>query len=68
MKIGIVIAFVVACSLVLWLGCGGVDLDRRIPAEPGGKLSVEVALGSGFSFDKGSLTQARMPSQMAAIK
>ena len=40
----------------LWLGCSGVDLDRRIPVDPGGKLSVALTLGWGFAFDKGSLT------------
>jgi hypothetical protein len=31
------------------------DLDERIPVEPGGSLVVDIELGGGISFDKGSL-------------
>jgi hypothetical protein len=31
------------------------DFDERIPVGPGGSLEVEVALGDGISFDRGSL-------------
>lgn len=52
----ILLAVGVACSLSLWLACGGVDLDRRLPAQPGGRLSIDMQLGWGLAFDKGSLT------------
>jgi hypothetical protein len=45
-----------ACCLGLWLAWGGVDLDRRIAARPGEKLSIDMQLAWGLAFDKGSLT------------
>ena len=42
-------------AAVFWWSCSTGDLDRSIPLSPGGSLSVDVELGSGFSFDHGSL-------------
>jgi hypothetical protein len=36
-------------------GCGDGDIDRRISVQPGGELSIQIELGSGLSFDHGSL-------------
>jgi len=32
------------------------NFDRRLPVGPGGAIAVDIALGSGISFDHGSLT------------
>jgi hypothetical protein len=50
------LAIVIGASLCLWLACGGVDLDRRVAAQSGGKLAIDMQLAWGFAFDKGSLT------------
>lgn len=42
-------------AALLGSSCGGPDFDRRVAAPPGGDLSVDVELGSGISFDHGSL-------------
>ena len=34
---------------------GGDEVDERVSARPGGELKVDVVLGSGLAFDKGSL-------------
>jgi len=51
---------IVAVAALICLGsvCGGCsngDIERRIAVEPGGEVSVDIVLGSGFSFDHGSL-------------
>ena len=56
-KTGLLVGAALAVpALGLWLNCGGVDRDQRVAAKRGGTLSVDLTLGSGFSFDKGSLT------------
>ncbi len=42
-------------AALLGSACGGADFDRSLPARAGGELWVDLELGSGFSFDKGSL-------------
>lgn len=43
-----------AASALGW-GCGDADINRQIAVRPGGELSIDIALGSGVSFDHGSL-------------
>ena len=50
----------VLVAVLVPITCGSVDgspsdLDERIPVEPGGTAYLDVELGEGFSFDKGSL-------------
>ncbi|MFP8881278.1 MAG: DUF4097 family beta strand repeat-containing protein [Myxococcota bacterium] len=49
-----VAAGLAAASAFGW-GCGGGDIDRQIAVQPGGELSIDIELGSGISFDHGSL-------------
>lgn len=44
-----------AAASALGCGCGDGDIDRRFAAQPGGELSIDIELGSGVSFDRGSL-------------
>jgi hypothetical protein len=37
-------------------GCGAGDVEQRLAAKPGGSVSVDIELGSGISFDHGSLS------------
>ncbi len=40
---------------LLYSSCGDSDYDYSLSARPGGELSVDIELGSGVSFDRGSL-------------
>ncbi len=40
---------------ILYSSCGDSDYDHSLSVRPGGELSVDIELGSGVSFDRGSL-------------
>jgi len=44
-----------AAMSTLGVGCGDGGIDRRIAVQPGGEVSIHIELGSGLSFDRGSL-------------
>jgi len=48
-------AFLLIPVAAFWVTCGSPDVDERVAARPGGELYVDLTLGKGFSFDKGSL-------------
>ncbi len=47
--------------------CGGTDLDERVAVQPGGDLDVDIVLGSGVSFDRGSLEITSHPAEEVRV-
>ena len=56
-----------ALAALLWSSCGGADLDESFSVRPGGELSVDIVLGSGVSFDRGSLEITSHPANAVRV-
>ncbi len=56
-----------ALAALLWSSCGGADLDESFTVRPSGELSVDIVLGSGVSFDRGSLEITSHPANAVRV-